>query len=587
MKTSGIKIYNQRSHGWNATRLYLSGGMMVVRVNLRVALCALCGAGLALTLLWTQCAPPLARPGSIIPNPLSERLPAPRDDIECFINGEYAVACRREHDEVYVPFSFIHKYFEIYGKITVADGTEKFEWSHSYGKIYHPKKKYDPTGTFTTFENYNVEVRERVKCISGIDGVPVSTQWDPKGFYYPTQIAQYGLAHYSKNITEPEPRIRIIEDGEKHQEKWIVSQDASLVREFDASIRANVIRFSTSDQMSSQVWLKVNITQDFVISLDLLLKTNSSLTVVLQNKDRKETVYLHYVTSMQLIWAQEDHIYHGVGTEARWRRLTRDLVIDMQKGWALLDRPKRKSPRNKFKISSIILSGSGSLTNLSIRSSHHAAAVWAAARWLAAQQRPRGGWPVPARRRVAAGLAELKPGWHSAMSQGHAISLLSRAYHRSGDEAYLRAARRALSLLHVPSHAGGVKAMWMDKYVWYEEYPTTPPLFVLNGFIYTLLGLYDLHITEGENSISLAKKMFDDGMVSLKTLLPLFDTGSGSFYDLRHFTLGVSPNIARWDYHATHVNQLYLLAGLDDDPIILNTAKRWEGYMQGKKAAHN
>ncbi|CAG9095469.1 unnamed protein product [Plutella xylostella] len=146
---------------------------------------------------------------------------------------------------------------------------------------------------------------------------------------------------------------------------------------------------------------------------------------------------------------------------------------------------------------------------------------------------------------------------------------------------------RALSLLHVPSHAGGVKAMWMDKYVWYEEYPTTPPLFVLNGFIYTLLGLYDLHITEGENSISLAKTMFDDGMISLKTLLPLFDTGSGSFYDLRHFTLGVSPNIARWDYHATHVNQLYLLAGLDDDPIILNTAKRWEGYMQGKKAAHN
>lgn len=121
----------------------------------------------------------------------------------------------------------------------------------------------------------------------------------------------------------------------------------------------------------------------------------------------------------------------------------------------------------------------------------------------------------------------------------------------------------------------------------YEEYPTKPPLFVLNGFIYTLLGLYDLHIIEGENSISLAKKMFDDGMTSLKNLLPLFDTGSGSFYDLRHFTLGVSPNIARWDYHATHVNQLYLLAGLDNDPILINTAKRWEGYMQGKRAAHN
>lgn len=53
------------------------------------------------------------------------------------------------------------------------------------------------------------------------------------------------------------------------------------------------------------------------------------------------------------------------------------------------------------------------------------------------------------------------------MSQGHGISLLSRAYYRSGDINYLRAARRALHLLDVPSHAGGVKAMWMDKYVWY------------------------------------------------------------------------------------------------------------------------
>ncbi|RVE40927.1 hypothetical protein evm_014423 [Chilo suppressalis] len=283
----------------------------------------------------------------------------------------------------------------------------------------------------------------------------------------------------------------------------------------------------------------------------------------------------------------EDHIYYGIGTSQKWRRLTRDLIIDMQKGWALLDRPKRKSPRTKFKISSLILSGAGSADNFTVSGSEHTAQFLAAATWLTAHQRQTdGGWAVPVRRRIP-GVTDLRPGWHSAMSQGHAISVLSRAYHRTGDVLYLSAAKKALFLLDVPSAEGGVKAMWMDKYVWYEEYPTKPPLFVLNGFIYTLLGLYDLHVIEGENSISLAKKMFDDGMTSLKTLLPLFDTGSGSFYDLRHFTLGVSPNIARWDYHATHVNQLYLLAGMDDDPILINTAKRWEGYMQGKRAAHN
>ncbi|XP_039747289.1 D-glucuronyl C5-epimerase [Pararge aegeria] len=559
--------------------------MMLVRLNMRLALAALCGGVLLVTLYWGRCGDLTRRPiSSVLSNALSERA---GDEIECWINGEYSVACLRDRDQVYVPFSFIHKYFEIYGKITSVDGVEKFEWSHSYSKVYHPKKKYDPRGTFATFENYNVEVRDRVKCISGIEGVPVSTQWEPKGFFYPTQIAQFGLAHYSKNITEPEPRVKIIDDGEKYRENWIVSKDAVTTREFDSELKANVLRFSTTDHVSSQVWLKVNISQDFVLSMDLMLKPNSSMTVVLQNKEKKETVYLHYVTSTQLIYAQEDHIYYGIGVDQKWRRLTRDLIIDMQKGWALQDRPKRKSPRNKFKISSLILSGAGGVRDVRVASSAHPAHFFAAARWLVRAQRARGGWPVPARRRLAPAAPDLRPGWHSAMSQGHAISVLSRAFYRSGDAGYLRAAQRALYLLDVPSHAGGVKAMWMDKYLWYEEYPTKPPLFVLNGFIYTLLGLYDLHVIEGENSISLAKKMFDDGMVSLKALLPLFDTGSGSFYDLRHFTLGVSPNIARWDYHATHVNQLYLLSGLDPDPILINTAKRWEGYMQGKRAAHN
>ncbi|XP_072943501.1 D-glucuronyl C5-epimerase B isoform X2 [Epargyreus clarus] len=559
--------------------------MMLVRLNMRVALAALCAAVMLLMLYWSRCGDLAKRPGSALSNAISER--APSEDIECSINGEYSVACRRDAAEVYVPFSFIRKYFEIYGKITSTDGVEKFEWSHSYSKVYHPKKKYDPRGTFTTFENYNVEVRDRVKCISGIEGVPVSTQWEPRGFFYPTQIAQFGLAHYSKNITEPEPRVRILDDGQKYMGNWTVSKDATMTREYDAEMKANVIRFSTSDQASSQVALKVNISQDFVLSLDVLFKPNSSLTVVLQHKDKKETVYLHYVTSTQLIYAQDDHIYYGIGVEQKWRRLTRDLIIDMQKGWALLDQPKRKSPRNKFRISSLSLSGAGAACGVRVSSSEHMAHFFAAARWLVRRQRARGGWPVPARRRVAPQVPDLAPGWHSAMSQGHGVSLLARAYQRSGDAAYLRAARRALALLAVPPAQGGVRATWMDRYVWYEEYPTKPPLFVLNGFIYALLGLYDLHVIEGENASSPAKKMFDDGMTSLKTLLPLFDTGSGSFYDLRHFTLGVSPNIARWDYHATHVNQLYLLAGLDPDPVLINTAKRWEGYMQGKRAAHN
>ena len=34
-------------------------------------------------------------------------------EIECVINEEYTVNCRREGNDVYMPFSFISKYFEV------------------------------------------------------------------------------------------------------------------------------------------------------------------------------------------------------------------------------------------------------------------------------------------------------------------------------------------------------------------------------------------------------------------------------------------------------------------------------------------
>ena len=125
------------------------------------------------------------------------------------------------------------------------------------------------------------------------------------------------------------------------------------------------------------------------------------------------------------------------------------------------------------------------------------------------------------------------------MAQGHAISLLARAYyHSKGDKRYLRAALDGLKLFRIPSYQGGVLATFLGKYAWYEEYPTTPHSFVLNGFIYSLLGLYDLNSTAPANQSNEAAVLFEQGMASLKKMLLLYDTGSGTSYDLRHFTLG-------------------------------------------------
>lgn len=47
-------------------------------------------------------------------------------------------------------------------------------------------------------------------------------------------------------------------------------------------------------------------------------------------------------------------------------------------------------------------------------------------------------------RKVADGRLSLPSGWYSAMGQGHALSLLARAYGRKGEERYLKTAEGAL-----------------------------------------------------------------------------------------------------------------------------------------------
>ncbi|ESN93394.1 hypothetical protein HELRODRAFT_180923 [Helobdella robusta] len=168
------------------------------------------------------------------------------------------------------------------------------------------------------------------------------------------------------------------------------------------------------------------------------------------------------------------------------------------------------------------------------------------------------------------------------------------SFETSRDLTYLRAAFRTATPFLVAGKDGGVLAFMFGKLSWYKKYPTVPSTFVLNGFMNSLFGLYDLAITleclrfggealsddggynynevrfkgrkfkvkkpTNEKSTDFAEakrrltlttpsQLFEVGMRTLGIALPLFDTGSGSFYDLNHFTHpGVTPNLARWDH---------------------------------------
>lgn len=299
-----------------------------MRINLRSTLLFLCLAvGFVTLTLWSKCtelslprrllskwsAPPYtAGSGGSDQPSRSAAAGAATEEIDCVINQEYSVSCRREGDEIYLPFSFLHDYFEVYGSLSTATSSasasrgqpQQFDWSHSNAKVNYPKGAYDPRGIFMYFENYNVEMRDRVKCISAADGVPLSTQWEPLGYYYPTQIAQFGLSHFSKNLTEPEPRRRVVEDGDDNVAEWTVPAGSNLTRAPARELHTTVVQFETAGRYEAAVVLTMDHVLDLVLGVDVSLRPNSSVTVVVQNRETKRTHQLHYIVSDLVLTVQ-------------------------------------------------------------------------------------------------------------------------------------------------------------------------------------------------------------------------------------------------------------------------------------------
>lgn len=209
-----------------------------------------------------------------------------------------------------------------------------------------------------------------------------------------------------------------------------------------------------------------------------------------------------------------------------------------------------------------------------------------AADWFVDNQDSSGGWPALFDFEFHPPMTTtLKSGWYSGMSQGMAADLLAKIYVEKKETRYRTAALRGLNPLSVPVENGGVQRLYEGQYQWWEEYPTTNrPTYVLNGFIYCLIGVYDVAKLLND---SRASQLYDSGLASLKRMLNLYDLGDHTSYDLLHFSVpNQPPNIARWDYHNLHVS---LLSSLN---IITNgqfkaVEERWFGYVNGISSPHN
>jgi heparosan-N-sulfate-glucuronate 5-epimerase len=166
--------------------------------------------------------------------------------------------------------------------------------------------------------------------------------------------------------------------------------------------------------------------------------------------------------------------------------------------------------------------------------------------------------------------------WISAMAQGECASVLVRLHKESGDDQFAEAAIKALLPMRKLSRAGGVRAV-LDGGPFFEEYPTVPPSFVLNGGIFALWGLQDVAVGLGDEW---AAANWSAGVETLARNIHRYDTGFWSRYDLFPHPI---PNIASSAYHALHTTQLRATDLLAPHQELGDAVLRFDDYARSRR----
>lgn len=160
------------------------------------------------------------------------------------------------------------------------------------------------------------------------------------------------------------------------------------------------------------------------------------------------------------------------------------------------------------------------------------------------------------------------PPWTSGMSQGTALQALSRGSVALKDKSYLHIAAKALPAfrrntpvgVRVPSGSGA----------WYALYSFAPGQKVLNGFIQSLIGLWDYRDISGDRS---ATAPFEQGERVARKAVPSFDTGAWSIYQLG----GAESDL---NYHTLVTQFMHSICKRTKRTVFCRTGDRFTRYLK-------
>jgi len=165
------------------------------------------------------------------------------------------------------------------------------------------------------------------------------------------------------------------------------------------------------------------------------------------------------------------------------------------------------------------------------------------------------------------GLCKFQSPWISAMYQGMVISALVRAYRVGGDKGLLVLCEQAAQVFEKRIEDGGVRTIQQGG-VLYEEYPGFPLARVLDGFLVSLLGLFDLWIETQNVTI---QRLFDDGVQGLLHTLEFWN------YKDKWSWFGASAYLSPPHYHKFNWVLLDILGRLTGHESLTRYARFWSG----------
>ncbi len=163
--------------------------------------------------------------------------------------------------------------------------------------------------------------------------------------------------------------------------------------------------------------------------------------------------------------------------------------------------------------------------------------------------------------------------WPSAFAQSRGLSILLRGWQQTGEEKYRQAAEQALTIFDIPAADGGVTTFTPGPF--YEEYPTTFPTMVLDGFFFTLCGLYDA--VRALNSQK-AQQLFDRGIRTIKQWLPRYDLGYWMRYNYCREPFYPDPDPATIGYLRLVITQLKMMSRLTGENELQDWAQHFQQY---------